>query len=97
MSDSTEPTTGGQEGSSPGRNGRGRDGHNSGRGRGRGNRNRSGRGNGGGGNAPPTFLRSKDGMKGNIFQCHGENANKQQLNSWRAWRTHKQDIRMQEF
>ncbi len=29
--------------------------------------------------ATPTFLGNTDGMKGNVFQCHGENIDKQQF------------------
>jgi hypothetical protein len=49
-------------------------------GRGRGNRN-GGSGRGGGSRAPvlPAFPGNTDGMKGNIFQCHGESKSKQQL------------------
>jgi hypothetical protein len=50
-----------------------------GRGRGSGRANRSGRGNGGRSSAPQTFFGNTDGMKGNVFQCHGESTNKQQF------------------
>jgi hypothetical protein len=48
---------------------------------GRGNRQRSGRGSGARRATPPiqTFFGNTDGMKGNVFQCHGESANKQQF------------------
>jgi hypothetical protein len=50
-----------------------------GRGRGSGRGNRSGRGNGGRSSAPQTFFGNTDGMKGNVFQCHGESTDKQQF------------------
>jgi hypothetical protein len=59
-----------------GRGGRARG---AGRGRGSGRGNRSGRGNGGRSSAPQTFFGNTDGMKGNVFQCHGESTNKQQF------------------
>ena len=61
----------------PGRGGRGR-GRSPGRGRGGRGHQRKNRGKGGG-KTGPTFLGNTDGMKGNVFQCHGENANKQQF------------------
>jgi hypothetical protein len=61
----------------PGRGaGRGRGG---GRGRGRGNRHRAGRGHGPRRPAPQTFFGNTDGMKNNVFQCHGENNSTQQF------------------
>jgi hypothetical protein len=59
-----------------GRGGRARGG---GRGCGSERVNRSGRGNGGRSSAPQTFFGNTDGMKGNVFQCHGESTNKQQF------------------
>jgi hypothetical protein len=62
--------------STPGRGGRGR-GH-YGRSRGRGGR--SGNRNGSTRNTTvPEFKGNTDGMKGNVFQCHGKNINKQQF------------------
>jgi hypothetical protein len=50
-----------------------------GRGRGSGRGNRSRRGNGGRSSAPQTFYGNTDGMKRNVFQCHGKSTNKQQF------------------
>jgi hypothetical protein len=61
----------------PGRGGRGRS-RNRGRGN-RGNRQRSGRSDGERNATPQTFFGNTDGMKGNVFQCHGETTNKQQF------------------
>ena len=68
----------GEGGAAAGGRGRGR----GGRGRGRGNRgrNRSGRGDGGGNKSEVSgFKGNTDGMKGHVFQCHGENTDKQQF------------------
>ncbi len=59
-----------------GRGGRARG---AGRGRGRGRGNRSGRGHGGRPPALQIVFGNTDGMKGNVFQCHGESTNKQQF------------------
>jgi hypothetical protein len=77
---SPPPQESGTETHMPGRGGRGRG--CSGRGWGRGNQNRNnGDGSTRGTMMPtmPTCLGNTDGMKGNIFQCHGENINKQQF------------------
>jgi hypothetical protein len=67
------------ENSTSGRGGRGRgQGRGRGRSRGRGYRGRNNRARAET-PAPQTFFRNTDGMKGNVFQCHGESANKQQL------------------
>ena len=70
-----EGATGGH---TPGRGGRAR-GRVGGRGNNRGRGNRSGRGNGARGSVTQTFVGNTDGMKGNVFQCHGEHTNKQQF------------------
>jgi hypothetical protein len=67
------------ETSTSGRGGRGR-GRSGGRGRGRGYRGRGGRGTTTSrANVAQTFLGNTDGLKGNVFQCHGESINKQQF------------------
>ncbi len=64
-------------GNNSGRGGRGR-GRSSGRGQSRSRGNRIGRVSGAK-SATTTFLGNTDGMKGNVFQCHGETTNKQQF------------------
>jgi hypothetical protein len=59
----------------PSGGGRGRDG---GRGRG-GGRGNGGRGRGGGNRAVPVFKGNTDDMKGHVFQCHAEQASRQQF------------------
>jgi hypothetical protein len=39
----------------------------------------AGRGNAGRRSMPQTFFGNTDGMKGNVFQCHGESTSKQQF------------------
>ena len=53
-----------------------------GRGRGRSGRGGQGRGRNGSRNPAtrkPAFTGNTDGMKGNVFQCHGEHTDKQQF------------------
>jgi hypothetical protein len=64
---------------SRGGRGQGRGGGRSGRGRGHGSRNRGGRTGTSHRSAAATFKGNTDGMKGNVFQSHGENNDKQQF------------------
>ena len=65
------PATINSDGGAQGRGGRGRGGR--GRGRGRGAARTGNR------TIAQTFIGNTDGMKGNVFQCHGEHTNKQQF------------------